>query len=240
MSSIATKEEIEILIKLQEIETGANKIRKFLDGVESEITVRKKKRREAENELAGFEADLEDVRSQYREFDGEVKGREVRIKKSEDYLKNAKTNTEYQVLQREIDDNKKRNSEAESQMLEFLDRIEAREKDVAQSRAKVETIVKETEKEIVEIESSTIDERKELEAILEKRDAVAATLRPRLRDMFTRILKQSNGLAIVPMTNATCNGCFMNVPPQKFIEIQRGETLNFCPQCHRMLYFKAK
>lgn len=238
MSSIATKEEIAILIKLQEIETGANKIRKFLDGVESEITVRKKERREAENELAGYEADLENVRSQYREFDGEVKGRDVRIKKSEDYLKNAKTNTEYQVLQREIDDNKKRNSEAESQMLEFLDRIEVREKDVAQSRAKVAAIVLETEKEIAAIESSTINERKELEAILEKRDAVAATLRPRLRDTFTRILKQSNGLAIVPMTNATCNGCFMNVPPQKFIEIQRGETLNFCPQCHRMLYFK--
>lgn len=237
--SIATKEEKEVLIKLQEIETGVHKIRKYLDGVESEITLRKKKRRDAESELAGLQAQLDQTRRQYKDFESDVSDREIRIKKTEEYLKNVKTNNEYQALQRELDDNKKRNSEAETQMLEFLGQIEIKEKEVAQSRKTCDEIVEATEREIADIESSTVNERKELEGILEKRDAVAKTIRPRLLDMFNRILKQSNGLAIVPMTNATCNGCFMNVPPQKFIEIQRGETLNFCPQCHRMLYFKG-
>lgn len=237
--SIATKEEMGILIKLQEIETGAYKIQKFLDGVESEIANRRKKRRDAENELAKLESELAETRSQYKAFESEIKDRDIRMKKSEEYLKNVKTNNEYQALLRELDDNKKRNSETESQMIEFLDQIEAQEKKTAESRKRLDDIVRDTEREIDEIESNTVNERKELAAILEKRDSVAVALKPRLRDMFNRILKQSAGLAIVPMTNATCNGCFMNVPPQKFIEIQRGETLNFCPQCHRMLYFKG-
>ncbi|MBU1169451.1 MAG: hypothetical protein KKD44_07790 [Proteobacteria bacterium] len=235
----ATKEEMDILIKLQDIETRAYKINKILDGVEQEIETRRKKRSDAENGLAKLESELETTRSQYKEFESEVRDRDIRLKKSEEYLKNVKTNNEYQTLLREIDDNKKRNSEVETQMIEFLERIETKEKEIREIKSRCEDIVRDTEREIAEIESTTITERKELEEILEKRDAVATLVKPRLLDMFNRILKQSAGLAIVPMTNSTCNGCFMKVPPQKFIEIQRGESLNFCHQCHRILYYKG-
>lgn len=238
--SIVTKEEIELLIKLQEIETEAYKIQKFLDGVEEGVSTRTKKRREAEEELAKRESELEYVRGQYKEFDHEVKEREARINKSEEYLKNVKTNTEYQTLLREIDDNKKKNSEAESQMIEFLDQIEVKEKEFQECKTRCEKIIEEMAREIKEIESGTITERKELDVILEKRDAAAKKIKPRLLDRFNKILKQTAGLAIVQVSSSTCGGCYMNIPPQKFIEVQRGETLNFCHQCHRMLYYKEK
>lgn len=238
--SIATKEEIELLIKLQEVESEAYKIQKFLDGVEGEISTRKKKRREAQEELTKRESDLELVRSQYKEFDQEVKDRDARIKKSEDYLKIVKTNTEYQTLLREIDDNKKRNSETESQMLEFLEQIEVKEKEVKECQERCGAIIETTDREIKEIEGGTITERQQLQVVLEKRNAATKGIKPRLLDRFSKILKQSSGLAIVPVKNGTCGGCYMNIPPQKFIEVQRGETLHFCPQCHRMLYYKEK
>lgn len=238
--SIATKEEIDLLIDLQEIETEVYRIRKFLDGVESEVSTREKKRRDVENELNKLESDLEIVRNQYKEFDDEVKDREARMQKSEEHLKNVKTNTEYQTLLREIDDNKKRNSETESQMIDYLEQIEAKEKEVKEVKGRYDEIVTVTVREIEELKSGTINERKELDVVLEKRDAVAKNIKPRLLDRFNKILEQSSGLAIVPVSNTTCGGCFMNIPPQKFIEVQRGESLNFCPQCHRMLYYKEK
>lgn len=233
-----TKEDVDVLVQLQEIEKGVNRIRKVLEGVESEIDSRRKKRRDAENELNTLEAQLTEVRGLYREFENEVKDRDVRLKKSEEYIKNVKTNTEYQTLLREIDDNRKRNSETESQMIEYLDQIEKKEKEVVESRGRLDTIVKTTEREISEIESNCVSERKELAVITAKRDEVAVKVKPRLLDRFNKILLQSSGIAIVPLTNTTCGGCFMNIPPQKFIEIQRGESLNFCPQCHRMVYYK--
>jgi hypothetical protein len=30
----------------------------------------------------------------------------------------------------------------------------------------------------------------------------------------------------------------MNIPPQEYIEIQRGGSLKFCPHCHRIMYWK--
>ncbi len=233
-----TKEDVDVLVELQEIEKGANRIRKVLDGVENEISIRKKKRRDAEIELKTLEAQLTEIRGQYKEFENEVKDRDIRLKKSEEYLKNVKTNTEYQTLLREIDDNRKRNSEAESQMIDFLDQIEKKEKEVSESQSRFNEIVETTDREIAEIENNTVSERKELEIITQKRNEVAINVKPRLLDRFNKILQQSAGIAIVPLTNTTCGGCFMNIPPQKFIEIQRGESLNFCPQCHRMVYYK--
>lgn len=238
--SITTKEEIDLLIKLQDIESEVYRIRKFLGGVESEISTREKKRNDVEGELNKLESELAVARKQYNEFDDEVNDRENRMKKSEEYLKIVKTNTEYQTLLREIDDNKKRNSETESQMIEYLDQIESKEKEMQSCKSRHDEIVKETESEIAELKSGTINERKELDVVLKKRDAVAKNIKPRLLNMFNKILEQSSGLAIVPVSNTTCGGCFMNIPPQKFIEVQRGETLNYCPQCHRMLYYKEK
>ncbi len=233
-----TNEDVEILVELQEIEKGVNRIRKMLEGVESEINIRKKKRKDAENELKALESDLAEVRELYKGFEGDMKDREARIRKSEETLKIVKTNTEYQTLLREIDDNRKRNSEAEGQMIDYLDQIEKKEKEVSESQGRLDEIVKVTEREIDEILTSSENERKELDSITSKRDEVAVKVKPKLLDRFNRILKQSAGIAIVPLTNTTCGGCFMNIPPQKFIEIQRGEALNFCPQCHRMVYFK--
>ena len=233
-----TKEDVEILISLQEIETAAIKIRKVLDSVESDINVRKKKRQDAEAELKALESELAEVKGLYRDVEAEVQDRNTRIAKSEEYIKNVKTNNEYQMLLREIDDNRKRNSETESQMIEYLDRMEKQEKAVLESRKRLDEIVQLTEREIAEIEKNTKSERKELESITAKRSEIASKVRPKVLERFENILKQSRGLAIVPIRNATCGGCFMNVPPQRFIEIQRGEPLNFCPQCHRMMYFK--
>ncbi|MDA8136352.1 MAG: C4-type zinc ribbon domain-containing protein [Desulfobacteraceae bacterium] len=35
-------------------------------------------------------------------------------------------------------------------------------------------------------------------------------------------------------------GCFMNIPPQLYIEVQRGKSLISCPQCSRILYHIKK
>jgi len=45
------------------------------------------------------------------------------------------------------------------------------------------------------------------------------------------------GTAIVAAEDGHCNGCFMALPPQLFIQVQRGENLETCPSCQRILFF---
>ncbi len=234
-----TSEQMDILKQLQRIENESGGIKKILSEVENETDVRKKKLLDAEKELALTEATLAKVRTEYRDFEIEVDGRNARLTKSEEYLKNVTSNTEYQTLLREIDDNKKKNSALESQMIDFLDQIEEKEKEVSKNKENVEAINTQISREILEIEQNSVNERKELQRIIDKKENIAVQLDKSLYKRFNTILNQSAGKGIVPVTNSVCGGCYMNIPPQMFIDIQRAESLYFCPHCHRMVYYQA-
>ena len=234
-----TKKQLDLLISLQKIETRSVRIGRVMGGVSGRVESIKA-------ELAAFEKSagekisaLEEMRQKYRDLESEVHDNGERLKKSREYLKVVKTNKEYQVLLREIDDNEKRNSILESSMFEFLEKIEAEEENSESQAAELEQFRETKQQEISSIESETEKERKELEEIDAERIALSEKIAPNVLDLFNRTLKTSGGLALVLAFNGACGGCFMNIPHQLFIEVQKGD-LKFCPQCHRMLYWQDK
>ena len=57
-------------------------------------------------------------------------------------------------------------------------------------------------------------------------------------DLFvTNLTRLRRGLAVVAVKDGTCRGCNMKVPPQLYNTIQRGSSLELCPNCHRIIYW---
>ena len=50
-------------------------------------------------------------------------------------------------------------------------------------------------------------------------------------------IRMKRGLALVPVKNGTCQGCNMNIPPQLFNMIQRGDSIELCGNCNRIIYW---
>jgi predicted nucleic acid-binding Zn-ribbon protein len=50
-------------------------------------------------------------------------------------------------------------------------------------------------------------------------------------------IKMRRGLALVPVRNGTCAGCNMNVPPLNYNTIQRGNSIEMCGNCNRIIYW---
>jgi hypothetical protein len=174
-----------------------------------------------------------------RSYEMNLKMIHEQIEKSEKKLREIKTNREYQALLREIDDNRKKNSVMEEEMLQMMEQIESEEKKVAEIQQQTEQMVQEAAAEKKEILDSTVEEKKELERIEKKRRKIAEQIDSALLDKYCKILKQCGGVAIVPVDNSICGGCHINIPPQEFIEVQRGKTLRFCPHCHRIMYWES-
>ncbi len=55
---------------------------------------------------------------------------------------------------------------------------------------------------------------------------------------YERILENKEGLAIVPLKDRSCGGCFMSIPDQVVNEIKMYEQLIFCEMCARILYLE--
>ena len=51
--------------------------------------------------------------------------------------------------------------------------------------------------------------------------------------------EKRNGIAVSTAKNGVCLGCFMNIPPQLFIEVTKNRQLIQCPSCGRILYFSV-
>jgi predicted nucleic acid-binding Zn-ribbon protein len=45
------------------------------------------------------------------------------------------------------------------------------------------------------------------------------------------------GRAVGPVKNGICQACNMNIPPQRFNELIKGNSLLFCPNCRRIIYW---
>jgi predicted nucleic acid-binding Zn-ribbon protein len=182
---------------------------------------------------------IELLEKERRQKEGDLDLEQERIRKAQSKLYDVKTNKEYQALLMEIDTLKEINSQREIEILEIMDEIDGlkREYEIM-------------EKEMLEAEERTAEEKKRLEESLGKADS-ALSSKKRKRTMITKkispelmvlylTLKEKRRTAVVPARFGACQGCNVKIPPQMFNEVQRSEAIIVCPSCNRILYWEDK
>jgi predicted nucleic acid-binding Zn-ribbon protein len=232
-----SKPEIATLVKLQEAETQIVRLKDLLHEVE-------KKKIKLASRLKQFAAALKENTEEFERLEkncidseNEIKIVDARIIKSNETLRNVTTNKEYQVLLREVDDNKKRKDALETELLQIMEEREKSQAVVNESTKEYQQLEEQIKAEQNQIEEQTTKDRKLLEEYIKSQKEIGVSLDPKLLDRFKRISKMNQGSAVANVQDEVCLGCFMNIPPQLYIEVQRGNQLILCPQCSRILYY---
>lgn len=230
------KKEIETLVRLQQIELEMIRLQQEVDKVENE-------KKGLAARLAAFESALEadrlalaQVQQECTDLEQEIQVVNDRIIKSNETLRMVKTNKEYQVLLREVDDNKKRKNGLEDHVLTLYEQREAAEVRLKETEAQYLELKQQILAEQAKIDELTMDDREQLAELEEQQRTIGESLNPALLNRFRRIARMNQGQAVARISDETCMGCFMNVPPQLCIEVQRGNQMISCPQCSRILY----
>lgn len=78
-----------------------------------------------------------------------------------------------------------------------------------------------------------------LEQVLSGRGALLARMPGDVARRYDMIRKKRGGIGVVAVKSGTCGGCFVALPPQQIIAVQRGETFEQCPRCQRMLFAQS-
>ncbi len=195
------------------------------------------------NDLAKFDAllarerdSLAETEKFRRDLEGQLKADEANIARAKSKLQQVKTSKDYMAAQREIEATRKAVGDREEEVLKLIDAIEAtkktigaHEQDVAELRAHVEDEEKATSAKLADVRARTAGER-------QARDAIAAKVRADVLKRYSSI-RLRRGLAVVPVAKGVCQGCHMTIPPQLYNLLQRGTTMETCPQCHRIIYW---
>jgi predicted nucleic acid-binding Zn-ribbon protein len=90
-----TKDEMDVLIRLQANEDDKNKINSLLKKIPGQMAVLDKQLAEEEQKMRDREALWENQKKQYRDCEAEIKQRQESIKKSDLKLMSIKSNKEY-------------------------------------------------------------------------------------------------------------------------------------------------
>ena len=129
----SSKQDIEALIKLQEAETQIVRLRAVLKKVEKKKGEISAKLKLFGNALEAKKENLSTAIMNCKDSEREIQVVDDRIIKSNETLRMVKTNKEYQIFLREVDDNKKRKDVFETELLEYLDAKEEIEENVQES-----------------------------------------------------------------------------------------------------------
>ena len=125
-------------------------------------------------------------------------------------------------------------------MLEQLENIESTEDALKAKEAELSAFILACRKKKEIVAANQQRERLAVETLNEKKVRISAKADPKLITVLDDVKKKVRGKAVVPVQQAICMGCHMNIPAQLFNELQRFDEIRFCPHCHRIIYWQEK
>lgn len=230
-------EQLKCLIQFQILEDKKSRLIRSYEETPRRLAELLKEFEQFEAEYLAKKAEFEHAKKMHRSLEQEISDLESKIVRSKQRMNEVKTNKEYAAILKEIEDQKKEVATREDGTLEFMDRIEVLSRELRTLEAEVDKRRKrlEEDKRALELENEQMSGRlAQIEALQQK---VRQKMDPDILKRSEFLLVKRAGIAVAPVEGGICKVCNLNIPPQKFIELQRDETIHQCPHCHRYIYW---
>jgi predicted nucleic acid-binding Zn-ribbon protein len=231
------REQLDLLWELQKIDLALKSIKEERDRFPKEIKKLDDKQKIEKERIQKEKERIESLDKIRRQKEGQLNLEQEKIKRAEGRMSEVKTNKEYQALLTEIDAVKEANSRMEEEILQILDEIDNLKKDLSKREKEVGATLEKIEAERKKLqEKMGLDEGVWNEQ-MERREVLSKQIESKLFKLYNTLKEKRQGVGVVNVKHETCQGCFVNVPPQMFIEVQKNKALIRCPNCNRILYW---
>jgi predicted nucleic acid-binding Zn-ribbon protein len=233
-------QELTLLMSLQALDQELRDQEQALAKITKRIDELRVATEQAEAELETLRNEEQQALLARKELERTLAEGEEQIRDKRMRLSLIRNERELQALGHEVETLKESNARLESELLsrmEVSDQHTGRVKELTELIEQKRTELKSTEKEVAneaEILKSEIVKRRI------ERDKLAEGIEPPLRQRYAMLFERRNGLAVASARAGTCQGCRMRIPPQLYNQIQKHLSIQFCPNCQRILYVEPK
>lgn len=231
------REQLKLLWELQKIDLELKGIKEEKDRYPREIKKLDEKQKIEKERIQKEREKVESLEKTRRQKEGHLNTEQEKIKRAEGRMSEVKTNKEYQALLSEIDAIKEANSRIEEEILQVMDEIDELKKDLSKREKEMGSTLEKIEGERKKLQEKTAQGEKAWSERGERRELLSKQIESKLVKLYSTLKEKRQGVGVVSVKNETCQGCFLNVPPQMFIEVQKNNALVRCPHCNRILYW---
>ena len=230
------KEQLLLLTELQRHDARIQELEQMVKAFPAKLEAMNADVKRVETMLERERTQLAETESWRTRQEDEMKSEESRALQAKQRSAAVKNAKEYMANERELQATRKNAQEREEEVLKLVGAVDTAKKSISQHEADfaalrehVATEEKVANEKIAELQGQIAEERKQ-------REVAAARVRPDVLKKYSAI-RMRRGLAMAPVKNGTCQGCNMNIPPQVFNQLQRGDTIELCGTCNRIIYW---
>lgn len=231
--------DLDRLIRLQDIETRAADARKRIADAPGEIAALDARLTASRNAVAAAKQALAANQASRRTIEKDLASVQQRLNKYKEQLMEVKTNPEYHAMQHQIAAANGEVAKLEEQIL--VNMLEA--DDVNLTLKTTEATLKADEaalaKERAAIQTDAAEKARALEASVQERAAIVPEISRNNFEMFERVFKARQGIAVAEAIDGHCSICHVRLRPQVYNTILRNEEIVQCDHCQRVLYYSG-
>jgi predicted nucleic acid-binding Zn-ribbon protein len=215
--------------KMQEIEAVMKELPQKLSAAEMAIL-------ELEKLLARERGELNDTEAFRKNQEDDQREAQEQLSKAKGKLSQVKNLRESNAVQRELETTRRQIDSRDEEVQKLAAALSQQREKITEHEAMLES-----ERQALTAQREGVSKRlgelkEQLEAARQGREETAKLLRPDVLRKYGTI-RMKRGMAVVAVKDGTCRGCNMNIPPQLYNVLQKGSSLELCPNCNRIIYW---
>ncbi|MBD5627456.1 MAG: hypothetical protein HDQ90_08285 [Desulfovibrio sp.] len=237
MSDAVYLDQIQQLVELQKVDDEIFAVRQELEAAPRQLEELEKRFSAVEARRARILDKLSHLQEQKKRLSLEIDDDSARIKKSKNKLMQVENTREYHAMMREMDSMEKINRTREEEKLTLLEELQIQEGALADCDQEHGALKAELDAARAGLDARLSQAREQLEKLSKKRETVGKAIPRPVFMRYEFIRKRLEHPVIVAVREGVCSGCNIAVPPQAFIDLQRGQQIQSCPNCQRLIFW---
>lgn len=230
--------QIEQLIILQSVDDEILQLQDVIEQAPKKIAGLEEKMEVQGNQKAELLERIELLNQQKKKLYKEIEEDNAKIKKSKNKLMMVENSREYHAMMREMDNLEKTNRLREDEKVALEEDLESKNNLLQVVDNEVQQMEQEYSDLKKEMEIKTQEARDRLEQLGEERKNACRAIPAPILSRYEFIRHRLSNPIIAPVEDSVCTGCHISIPPQTFIELQKGAQIMSCPNCQRLIFWK--
>ena len=234
------RKNVKMLDELQTIDLKIDGYKGEKEALQGEIAVLDAKVAGAQSTISEKQGELALLNGEIGKLEEGIAAEAENIRRTEAHQKDIKTQKEYQAVSREITTAKKLSAELEEQLLQKMGQTEELKKAITGIEENLSALEQNFASQKGEVQGKIDRLEADISGVIAAREAIVKGLPATMMKRYQLLREQRRGVAVVEARDGSCLGCNMQLPPQLYNTLFRGNELIVCPHCQRVLVLRQE
>ncbi|MDE3165322.1 MAG: hypothetical protein KGN36_05910 [Acidobacteriota bacterium] len=230
--------DLQQVIRLQELDHRLAELAKEIAALPKHIAEIEKKLVSHQRKLDADRAALAANQKDRKTCETAIQTQEQKISRLKDQMTGSKiTNEQYRAFQNEIDFCQNEIRKSEDRILELMGESEALDKNVKAAESALKTEKAQVDGEKAEAEKRTAADRSAAQEVNIERAEIVKSIPAPLYQRYEKVRVSRRGQAVAEVVDGRCTACQIALRLQYYQDLRRGESIQSCESCQRILYY---